>query len=102
MGEKEEAAERGAQRNAFIGRTRELSELRGALEQSLAGRGSCLLISGEPGIGKTRLADEPAADATSHRARVAPRRGWEGAGAPAYRPWVEIVRALVLEPGRAL
>ncbi len=101
MGEKEEAAERGAQQNAFIGRTRELSELRGALEQSLAGRGSRFLISGEPGIGKTRLADELAADAASRGARVAWGRCWEGGGAPAYWPWVEIVRALVLEPGRA-
>jgi transcriptional regulator with AAA-type ATPase domain len=79
MGEKEEAAERGAQENAFIGRTRELSELRGALEQSLAGRGSCFLISGEPGIGKTRLADELAADACGSsqpnpRARVSARQ----------------------------
>jgi predicted ATPase len=101
MGEKEEAAERGAQQNAFIGRTRELSELRGALEESLAGRGSCFLISGEPGIGKTRLADELAADAASRGVRVAWGRCWEGGGAPAYWPWVEIVRALVLEPGRA-
>ena len=101
MGEKEEAAERGAQQNAFIGRTRELSELRAALEQSLAGRGGCFLISGEPGIGKTRLADELAADAASRGVRVAWGRCWEGGGAPAYWPWVEIVRALVLEPGRA-
>ncbi|MGA9722126.1 MAG: AAA family ATPase, partial [Candidatus Binatus sp.] len=101
MGEKEEAAERGAQQNAFIGRTRELSELRGALEESLAGRGSCFLISGEPGIGKTSLADELAADAASRGVRVAWGRCWEGGGAPAYWPWVEIVRALVLEPGRA-
>ena len=40
MEEKEEAAERGAQRNAFIGRPRELSELRAALEGSIAGRGA--------------------------------------------------------------
>src|SRR5260370_6113932 len=101
MGEKEEAAERGAQQNAFIGRTRELSELRGALEQSIAGRGSCFLISGEPGIGKTRLADELAADAASRGVRVGGGRCWEGGGAPGYWRWVEIVRALVLEPGRA-
>jgi predicted ATPase len=75
--------------------------LRGALEQSLAGRGSCFLISGEPGIGKTRLADELAADAALRGVRVAWGRCWEGGGAPAYWPWVEIVRALVLEPGRA-
>jgi len=100
MGEKEEAAERGAQQNAFIGRTRELSELRAALEESIAGRGSCFLISGEPGIGKTRLADELAADAASRGVHVAWGRCWEGGGAPAYWPWVEIVRSLLLEPGR--
>ena len=33
--------------------------------------------------------------------RVVWGRCWEGGGAPAYWPWVEIVRALVLEPGRA-
>ncbi|MGA9721285.1 MAG: AAA family ATPase, partial [Candidatus Binatus sp.] len=101
MGGKQEAAERGAQQNAFIGRTRELSELRAALEESVAGRGGCFLISGEPGIGKTRLADELAADAALRGVRVAWGRCWEGGGAPAYWPWVEIIRSLVLEPGRA-
>ena len=77
MGEKEEAAERGAQRAAFIGRTRELSELRAALEESIAGRGGCVLISGEPGIGKTRLADELAnhAAATAAASSEAKMRG---------------------------
>ena len=101
MGEKEDTAEIGGQQNAFIGRTRELSELRAALEESIAGRGGCFLISGEPGIGKTRLADELAADAALRGVRVAWGRCWEGGGAPAYWPWVEIVRTLVLEPGRA-
>jgi tetratricopeptide (TPR) repeat protein len=93
--------ENGGKQNAFIGRTREISELRAALEDSIAGRGGCFLISGEPGIGKTRLADELAADAASRGARVAWGRCWEGGGAPAYWPWVEIVRSLVLESGRA-
>ncbi len=93
MGEKEEAAERGAQQNAFIGRTRELSELRGALEQSLAGRGSCFLISGEPGIGKTRLADELANHARARGVRVVWGRCWQEDGAPAYWPWLQVLRA---------
>jgi len=75
--------------------------LRAALEASIAGRGGCFLISGEPGVGKTRLADELGAEAASCGVRVAWGRCWEGGGAPAYWPWVEIVRALVLEPGRA-
>jgi predicted ATPase len=101
VGEKEEAAENGGQQNAFIGRTRELYELRAALDDADGGHGRLFLISGEPGIGKTRLADELAADGATRGVRVAWGRCWEGGGAPAYWPWVEIVRALVLEPGRA-
>ena len=93
MGEKEEAAERGAQQNAFIGRTRELSELRGALEQSLAGRGSCFLISGEPGIGKTRLADELANHARARGVRVV----W---GALLAGRWSPRLLAMAADPSR--
>jgi CheY-like chemotaxis protein len=93
MEEKEEAAERGAQRNAFIGRTRELSELRATLEGSIAGRGGCVLISGEPGIGKTRLADELANHARARGVRVVWGRCWQEDGAPAYWPWLQVLRA---------
>ena len=93
MGGKQEAAESGAQPNAFVGRTRELSELRAALEQSIAGRGSCFLISGEPGIGKTRLADELANHARARGVRVVWGRCWQEDGAPAYWPWLQILRA---------
>ena len=42
----------------FVGRQRELGELRAALEESLAGRGRLAMLVGEPGIGKTRTAQE--------------------------------------------
>src|SRR5271169_98207 len=79
---------------------RELSELRAALEESIAGRGGCFLISGEPGIGKTRLADELAGEAASRGMRVVWGRCWEGGGAPAYWPWVEVLRSLILHETR--
>ena len=44
--------------NAFVGRERELAELRAGLDEVSAGRGRLFLLSGEPGIGKTRLAEE--------------------------------------------
>ncbi|WP_333651222.1 ATP-binding protein [Candidatus Binatus sp.] len=47
----------------FIGRERELGEIRAAMDGALSGRGLLLLFSGEPGIGKTRLADEAGARA---------------------------------------
>ncbi len=55
------------------------------------------LISGEPGIGKTCLADEIARDAASRGMRVVWGRCWEGGGAPAYLPWVDVLRSLILE-----
>jgi hypothetical protein len=39
----------------FVGRARELEELRAALDDAGEGRGRLFLVSGEPGIGKTHL-----------------------------------------------
>jgi predicted ATPase len=41
-----------------VGRERELAELHAGLTDATAGHGHLFLPSGEPGIGKTRLADE--------------------------------------------
>jgi class 3 adenylate cyclase len=81
------------QRHNFVGRTRELAEMRAALDDALAGRGGLLLLSGEPGIGKTSLADIIATDAAARGALVAWGRCWEGGGAPAYWPWIAVIRA---------
>ena len=42
-------------RSPLVGREREMETLRRLLERALTGRGSVVLIEGEPGIGKTRL-----------------------------------------------
>ena len=44
--------------NPLIGRTEELTALNRALEGVAEGRGGCLILSGEAGIGKTRLIEE--------------------------------------------
>ncbi|HLI78930.1 MAG TPA: ATP-binding protein, partial [Candidatus Binataceae bacterium] len=88
--------------NSFVGREPELATLRGALDSLSAGRTRIFLISGEPGIGKTRLAEEVAAAAVSSvEALVVWGRCWEGGGAPAYWPWMQILRGLIVEPGPA-
>jgi hypothetical protein len=42
----------------FVGRHRELSELKACLEDTLSGQGRLSMLVGEPGIGKTRTAEE--------------------------------------------
>ncbi|MDQ3865516.1 MAG: AAA family ATPase, partial [Actinomycetota bacterium] len=93
-----EEAEKGrGSRGAFVGREAELGELLAALEGALAGRAHLVLLAGEPGIGKSRLADEVADRATERGARVLVGRCWEAGGAPAFWPWVQVVRSYIGE-----
>jgi eukaryotic-like serine/threonine-protein kinase len=77
----------------FVGRERELERLREAVDAALGGRGSLQLLVGEPGIGKTRAAEELATYAQVSGARVYWGRCREDEGAPAYWPWVQAIRA---------
>jgi len=79
-------------RVAFVGRRAERAELGGALDSALGGQGKLVLVAGEAGIGKTRLAEELGAEARSREARVAWGRCREGT-APAYWPWRQALRA---------
>ena len=78
-----------------MGRARELAELHQALEDALAGRGRLVLVAGEPGIGKSKLATELVRHAQAQGARVLVGRCWEAGGAPAYWPWVQSMRLYV-------
>src|SRR5829696_5760313 len=77
----------------FVGRERELEQLREAVDVALSGRGSLQLLVGEPGIGKTRAAEELATYAWVSGARVYWGRCREDEGAPAYWPWVQAIRS---------
>ena len=44
--------------SAFVGRETELAELKASLEDAISGRGRLVMLVGEPGIGKTRTAQE--------------------------------------------
>jgi predicted ATPase len=79
---------------AFVGRDREMAELAAGLEDALGGRGRLFLIAGEPGIGKSAVAERLAGRADVRGARVVWGRCWEGGGAPPYWPWAQIVRTL--------
>ena len=54
----------------FVGREREMAELGEALADSVSGQGRFALISGEPGIGKSRICSELAADAEKNGMEV--------------------------------
>jgi tetratricopeptide (TPR) repeat protein len=80
----------------LFGRNTELTQARTLLAQALAGQGGMLLLSGEPGIGKTRLADELANLGAAEGATVHWGRGWEGGGAPAYWAWTQALSSLTV------
>ena len=79
----------------FVGRHREMGELKAALEDALSGRGRLVTLVGEPGIGKTRTALELATYAGLRQAQVLWGRCYEGEGAPPYWPWVQAIRSYV-------
>ncbi len=81
----------------FVGRQKEMSELKAALEDGLSGQGRLAMLAGEPGIGKTRTALELATYARLRRAQVLSGRCYEGEGAPPYWPWVQVIRSYVRE-----
>ncbi|MGH2452202.1 MAG: ATP-binding protein [bacterium] len=84
----------------FVGRGQELEALLDGLTDAFAGRGRLFLVSGEPGIGKSRLADEFAARARERGAVVLWGRCWEAGGAPAFWPWVQSIRAYLRHQSR--
>ncbi len=55
------------------------------------------MVAGDPGVGKTALADAIGAEAVERGASVLWGRAWDGGGAPAYWPWLRIVRRLASE-----
>jgi DNA-binding CsgD family transcriptional regulator/tetratricopeptide (TPR) repeat protein len=82
----------------FVGRASELARLRARLDDARAGGGQLVLLTGEPGIGKTRLAEELGRHAEASGMRRAWARASEDTGSPPY--W--IFRQLIRSAGRAV
>ncbi len=78
---------------AFLGRESELEAMKAAAAQASRGRGGLVLVGGVPGIGKTSLLERFARSISAADALWG--RCWEAGGAPAFWPWLEIIRSYV-------
>ncbi len=76
-------------------REAEVDALNGALKDAAAGRGQVIALSGEPGIGKTRLATETIRRGSAKGFRTLRGRGIQDQVGVPYGPWAEAVRGFV-------
>ena len=79
---------------AFVGRERQLATLTAALDEAVAGTGRLVLVTGEAGIGKTRLCEALGDLADERGIDVVSAACWESGAVPAYWPWQQVVRRL--------
>jgi len=79
----------------MVGREHELTSLLSGLEEAPSRHGRLFLISGEPGVGKTRMADEVAAAADAKQMAILVGHCSEHDEAVAYLPFVEILEDFI-------
>ena len=89
----------GSVKRSFVGREQPLALLRAALARAVSGRGALVRVVGEPGVGKTRLADELVESACQGGLTVGWARSWKGS--PPFGLVVELIRSAI-GPGDAL
>jgi tetratricopeptide (TPR) repeat protein len=78
-----------ANRTPFVARGEERAKLLAALDDAVQGQGSLVLIEGEPGMGKTRLAEEILLEAQRRELLCFIGHAYEGEGTAPYTPFVE-------------
>jgi len=82
----------GGLADVLVGRDAELAVLDALVSQAVAGAGGVVLLCGEPGVGKTRLAREVSGRADGVAASWGACRECEGA--PPLWPWMQVLRWL--------
>ncbi|MGZ4551136.1 MAG: BTAD domain-containing putative transcriptional regulator [Blastococcus sp.] len=80
--------------DTMVGRRPELAQLRAVAGQVTGGRAAVLVVEGEAGIGKTRLAEAAAEAGRAAGWTVAWSRCADDAGAPALWPWTQALEQL--------
>jgi hypothetical protein len=89
------APPRIVEKTPFVGRESERADLRRYLDAARGGHGSLVIIGGEPGVGKTRITEELAAEADRHGFLTLTGHCYEMEGAPPYLPFVELIESAV-------
>jgi len=77
----------------LLGREALLERVQTALDVVTRGRGRIVFLSGEAGVGKTRMLDA-VADAARERGALVARGGCREAGGPAFAPWTQALEGL--------
>jgi predicted ATPase len=88
-------ARQGTRNRAFVGRGHEFAALASAFEAAGDGHGTLCLVSGEPGIGKSRLLTEFTAEQARNGTSIHWGFAWEAGGAPGYWPWIQVLRSVL-------
>jgi DNA-binding CsgD family transcriptional regulator len=78
----------------IVGRGHELAQLRAALVAASGGAGRLVLVSGEPGIGKTRLISAVMDMAGEYDVPVAAGSAIDDPGMPPLWPWRDVARSV--------
>lgn len=87
------AAESSTHDAPIVGRGMELERLRAAVEDGWTGHGQVWLVTGEAGIGKTRLIEEIAGDVIRRGGRTIVGRCYESTQIFPFGPWVDALRS---------
>jgi hypothetical protein len=83
----------------FVGREQEKERLQAAWERARRGQTHVVLLAGEAGIGKSRLAAGLVESLRGDGARVLRGRGWDLEGSPSYWPWIDALGSYLDEAG---
>jgi predicted ATPase len=84
-------------RRVFVGRESELKQLQSAFDGAISGQGALMMVTGEPGIGKTALCEQLATYVTLRGGRTLVGHCYEaGSLSLPYLAFIEALRSYVL------